>query len=172
MTPLARPRPLRLADGTHVGSVTHSYVITHTFGPITERLSLYAWPLAGPDAILGLPWLQLYNPAIDWSKGTISVKGQVVSAARPTDDTTTSISLIDSEPLTINPTPSPGEAARYAAKISKRKRQWEKRERKRQQAAYSPLPQQLAIKPRTAAVTDEEDKGVAGRTRKGAKRVR
>lgn len=172
MTPLARPRPLRLADGTHAGSVTHSCVITHTFGPITERLSLYAWPLAGPDAILGLPWLQLHNPAIDWSKGTMSVKGQVVSAARPTDDATTSISLIDSEPLTITPTPSPGEAARHAAKIPKRKRQWEKRERKRQQAAHSPLPQQLAIKPRTAAATDKEDKGVAGRTRKGAKRVR
>jgi hypothetical protein len=59
--------------------VTDHCIITHGLGKLEERLSLYIWPLDGPDIILGLPWLVHHNPAIDWVKGTLSLEGEIVS---------------------------------------------------------------------------------------------
>lgn len=76
---LPEPRILRLADGTVAGSVSNYSVVDYRLGPIKEEVLMYRWKLDGPDAILGLPWLQRHNPVIDWSKGTLSIKGETLT---------------------------------------------------------------------------------------------
>jgi len=81
---LPRPRILRLADGTEAGTVTEYCLLDHDLEGFHERLSLYVWPLDGPDAILGLPWLRHHNPTIDWTSGSLTIHGHTIHATEHT----------------------------------------------------------------------------------------
>ncbi len=69
---LLQPRPLTLADGGTSSQITHFTIQRLTFGDHEETIPLYITKLqhANP-VILGYPWLQLHNPAIDWAAGSL-----------------------------------------------------------------------------------------------------
>ena len=71
------PEPVRAVDGSELSSglITHqtSDLILVCDNGHTEQLDfdLIDTPLFG--AILGVPWLQLHNPVIDWQKGSVTL---------------------------------------------------------------------------------------------------
>jgi hypothetical protein len=62
-----------LADGRQqtTGGLVSS--VPTQVASLSESLDFTITELQGFDAILGMPWLQHHNPAIDWRKGTINI---------------------------------------------------------------------------------------------------
>lgn len=60
-------------DGRVLTTVTHRTVpmFLRVSGNHSEQISLYVIPSRSSPLILGLPWLRLHNPQIDWSTQTI-----------------------------------------------------------------------------------------------------
>ena len=72
LSPLPSPDYVKLADGSRhkAGSKLSSAKVS--IGKYTDTLDLVALPLSGYDGILGMSWLEEYNPKIDWKSGTVS----------------------------------------------------------------------------------------------------
>ena len=71
--PTPARRPLLLADGKPAGSISEYFITTVTVGTHQEPCLFFVTDLS-PDTpiILGLPWLQRHNPAIDWSQMSLT----------------------------------------------------------------------------------------------------
>ena len=68
------PHSLRLIDNsnTSAGPITRSVQPRITFGLHTAQPFCFVTNLGSYDLVLGLPWLQEFNPSIDWPTGKIS----------------------------------------------------------------------------------------------------
>jgi len=64
---LARPRAVKLADGTAMGSITEYFTLQTTIGQHTEIILFFVTRLSrSTPLILGMPWLKKHNPHCDW----------------------------------------------------------------------------------------------------------
>lgn len=66
LIPLARPIPLFVADGRSPGAFTHTAQIRARFDRFDETLTFHATHLGPAPLILGMPWLQQFDPNISW----------------------------------------------------------------------------------------------------------
>ena len=64
---LARPRRVVLADGVTCDSVTEYFIVPMSIGHHRELALFFVTNLAHDNPlILGVPWLKIHNPDIDW----------------------------------------------------------------------------------------------------------
>ncbi|TRX94028.1 hypothetical protein FHL15_005106 [Xylaria flabelliformis] len=71
--PLPKPKNLLLADGKSTDPVTHFMVATLRVGPHVETLPLLVTRLGAKNpVILGLPWLKIHNPHVNWATGVFT----------------------------------------------------------------------------------------------------
>src|SRR6202008_2672347 len=66
------PESVRLADGTMHTSTYYS-TMNIRMGKAKHLIQLNVIPLKAANVILGIPWLQQYEPTIDWKSGSVSV---------------------------------------------------------------------------------------------------
>src|SRR4029079_843666 len=66
------PESVRLADGT-MHKCTHYSTVNIRMGIVKHLIHLNIMPLKAANVILGIPWLQQYEPTIDWKSGSVSV---------------------------------------------------------------------------------------------------
>ena len=71
--PLPHQDVITLADGSQqkAGSIVNAAVIS--IGSYTDILDFVSLPLAGYDIILGMPWLDHFNPSVNWKKHVVSL---------------------------------------------------------------------------------------------------
>lgn len=74
--PLARPRSLKVFDGTEStsGLITDMAQTNLNIEGHSEPILLFVTSLAYFDVVLGLPWLQHHNPDIQWADGVLCFK--------------------------------------------------------------------------------------------------
>lgn len=70
LIPLMKAYKLRLADGTMGGNITHVARVIHALDDHVEELYCLITPLARFDVILGMPWLELHDPHIQFGSRT------------------------------------------------------------------------------------------------------
>jgi len=72
---LERPIAVRNVDGTDNsgGAITHQVEVNMYYKGHVERIRMDVCDLGKTDVILGMPWLQAYNPEIDWETGEIKM---------------------------------------------------------------------------------------------------
>lgn len=63
---------ITLADGRSQAADGVAKSVPVSISSYTDRLDFTVTALRGYDAILGMPWLEQYNPAIDWRGATLS----------------------------------------------------------------------------------------------------
>lgn len=65
-----------LADGSQQS--TGSYLASESIeiGSYQDNIDLVVFPIQGYDVILGMPWLEKFNPTIDWRDRTIKFRDQ------------------------------------------------------------------------------------------------
>jgi hypothetical protein len=63
---------ITLADGRHQAADGVAHSVPVRISSYADRLDFTVTALRGYDAILGMPWLQKYNPAVDWRGATVS----------------------------------------------------------------------------------------------------
>lgn len=70
---LDTPMVTKALNGTHFCSITYvtEPVILRVSGNHVETISFYAMDNSLDDLVLGLPWLQLHNPQVNWKNGSI-----------------------------------------------------------------------------------------------------
>jgi hypothetical protein len=68
------PRRVLTVDGSEVtgGPVTHDAQVSMTINHHTEDIRLHCITIGNAPVILGLPWLKLHNPTIDWRAHRLS----------------------------------------------------------------------------------------------------
>ncbi|KAF7783141.1 hypothetical protein Agabi119p4_2517 [Agaricus bisporus var. burnettii] len=75
LEPLERPIPVKNVDGTinASGAVTHRVAANVYYKGHKERVHFEICGLGKNKVILGMPWLQMHNPEIDWEKGEVKM---------------------------------------------------------------------------------------------------
>ena len=70
---LDQPLQVRNVDGTgnSGGAITHEVEVNMFYKGHVERVRMDVCELGKTDVILGMPWLAVHNPEIDWEKGEI-----------------------------------------------------------------------------------------------------
>jgi len=65
---LERPIMVRNVDGTNnsTGAITHQVEVNMYYKGLVERMGMDVYNLGKTDIILGILWLQAYNPEINW----------------------------------------------------------------------------------------------------------
>ena len=64
---LARPRAVRLADGTAMSNITEYFTLQTSIGLHTETILFFITRLSRVTPLmLGMPWLKKHNPHGDW----------------------------------------------------------------------------------------------------------
>jgi hypothetical protein len=65
--------PLSLHDvkGLKIGQIIHQVTVWLQIGAHEEQLTLDVAPIRTHSIILGLPWLQIHNPGIDWERAQV-----------------------------------------------------------------------------------------------------
>ena len=65
---LERPIVVKNIDGTNnsIGAITHQVEVNIYYKGHVERMKMDVCDLGRTDVILGIPWLQAYNPEINW----------------------------------------------------------------------------------------------------------
>ena len=71
--PSCSSRAVKLADGSIHSSAHVLAAAPLTISSLSDTLTLTVLPLAGYDAILGMPWLQRHNPHIDWQSQAVTL---------------------------------------------------------------------------------------------------
>ena len=73
MFPLQRPRRLKVVDGrpSSAGDITHAAKIRLNINSHSEDLFCFITKLGQYPLILGMPWLTLHNPTIDFTNKTV-----------------------------------------------------------------------------------------------------
>lgn len=73
---LSHPRPIKVFDGTESisGYATHVAHFALTLGPDghSENIMAFVTQTSGQSLVLGLPWLKLHNPNVDWDQGSLT----------------------------------------------------------------------------------------------------
>ena len=74
LEPLPAPREVLALDGRLLARVTHRTLPVHLqlSGNHHKRVSLYVIPSPTSPIVLGIPWLKLHNPHIDWATSSIA----------------------------------------------------------------------------------------------------
>jgi len=72
---LKKPLLVRNVDGTANagGAITHQVECNMFFKGHMERVRIDVYNLGKTELILGIPWLAVYNPEIDWEKGKVKM---------------------------------------------------------------------------------------------------
>ena len=72
---LEKPILVRNVDGTgnSGGAILHEVEVNIYFKGHVERVRMDVCDLGKTEVILGMPWLQAYNPEIDWEKGEVKM---------------------------------------------------------------------------------------------------
>jgi len=72
---LERPIMVRNVDGTNnsVGAITHQVEANVYYKGHVERMRMDMCDLEKTDVILGMPWLQAYNPEINWETREVKI---------------------------------------------------------------------------------------------------
>jgi len=75
MEKLKKPLLVRNVDGTAnaEGAITHQVECNMFFKGHMERARMDVYNLGKTELILGMPWLVVYNPEIDWEKGEVKM---------------------------------------------------------------------------------------------------
>ena len=91
-SPLSRPVKAFNVDGTAncKGNITWETNVDLSFPdcsdfPHSETIRLMVLNLRKPQLILGMPWLQKWNPEIDWTRRTILLPEHELSSLRDTE---------------------------------------------------------------------------------------
>ena len=71
--PIAQVQTITLGDGSQRSTSLITRPLGVRVGTYTDSIPFVVVPLAGCDAVLGMPWLQSHNPSIDWSDRSIVV---------------------------------------------------------------------------------------------------
>ena len=71
--PASSSRAVKLADGSIHSSAHVLAAAPLTISSLSDSLTLTVLPLAGYDAILGMPWLKRHNPHIDWRSQAVTL---------------------------------------------------------------------------------------------------
>ena len=68
------PQPVYNADGTLnvAGKITEFVEVRMTIMDHLGKIQLSVTKLGNPELFLGLDWLRMHNPSIDWSKARLS----------------------------------------------------------------------------------------------------
>ena len=80
---------VQLADGTQLDLDTTTSKLLLTMGTHLEHTKLSVLPLEGHEVILGRPWLQRWNPTIDWRQGTMCVQNGILRSRLRTEGNST-----------------------------------------------------------------------------------
>ena len=72
---LERPIIVRNVDGTNNsgGAITHQVEANVYYKGHVERMRMDVCDLGKIEVILGMPWLQAYNPEINWETGKVKM---------------------------------------------------------------------------------------------------
>ena len=72
---LKRPVEVRNVDGTNnsIGVITHQVEVNVYYKSHVERMRIDIYNLERTDVILGMLWLQVYNPEISWETGEVKI---------------------------------------------------------------------------------------------------
>jgi len=72
---LERPIMVRNVNGTNnsVGAITHQVEANMYYKGHVERIRMDVCNLEKTDVILGMPWLQVHNPEINWETGEVKM---------------------------------------------------------------------------------------------------
>jgi len=72
---LKRPITVRNVDGTNnsTGAITHQVEVNMYYKGHIERIRMDVCDLGKTEVILGMPWLQAYNPEINWETGEVKM---------------------------------------------------------------------------------------------------
>jgi len=72
---LERPIMVRNVNGTNnsVGAITHQVEANMYYKGHVERIRMDVCNLEKIDVILGMPWLQVHNPEINWETGEVKM---------------------------------------------------------------------------------------------------
>ena len=72
---LDQPLQVRNVDGTRNsgGAITHEVEVNMFYKGHVERVQMDVCKLGKTDVILGMPWLALHNPEINWEKGEVRI---------------------------------------------------------------------------------------------------
>ena len=72
---LERPVAVRNVDGTNNsrGAITHQVEVNVYYKSHVERMRMDVCDLGKTDVILGILWLQAYNPEINWKTGEVKM---------------------------------------------------------------------------------------------------
>src|SRR5882757_4404250 len=83
LIPLERPISLYNIDGTlnEAGSITHKARLNLKVGSEIHQHDFYVTQIGPEKVILGLPWLRMRNPSIDWQKGELRLNSNSRDAA-------------------------------------------------------------------------------------------
>jgi gag-polyprotein putative aspartyl protease len=75
------PRPVHNINGTKnkAGEITHSVDLYVNLGKREQCVRLFITNLGKDRMILGHPWLHTFNPQIDWTKGNLQGKLEIVT---------------------------------------------------------------------------------------------
>jgi len=78
-------------DGSEItgGPVTHDTQVSMTINNHEEKIRLHCITIGNAPVILGLPWLKLHNPAIDWRAHRLSFHEQPQSPKNAPQNSTT-----------------------------------------------------------------------------------
>jgi hypothetical protein len=73
MIRLNKQRAIHNIDGTNnkAGSITHKCVLLVKFSQKKEELDFYVTNLGQDQAVLGYPFLKMFNPDTNWTKGNL-----------------------------------------------------------------------------------------------------
>ena len=73
VTPLQKPILLRNADNSKnaIGMITQEAKLTMTCGSHEEDLTALVADTGDDDMIVGIEWLKMHNPEVDWETGRI-----------------------------------------------------------------------------------------------------
>jgi len=72
---LERPIKVRNVDGTNNsgGAITHQVEVNVYYKGHVERIRIDVCDLGKTEVILGIPWLQVHNPEINWETGEVKI---------------------------------------------------------------------------------------------------
>jgi len=72
---LRKPLSVKNVDGTANvgGAITHQVECNMFFKGHVERVRIDIYNLGKTEVILGMPWLAVHNPEIDWEKGEVKM---------------------------------------------------------------------------------------------------
>lgn len=78
-----KPHPIKLSlfDGQYAEPITHSTYADIEIDNVVQHLKLEVSNVSRYPLVLGLPWLKMYNPTIDWETETILLSSRDLVAA-------------------------------------------------------------------------------------------